>query len=92
MLRWRSDAAIKIYARMNDSERAEWIQKAKTQRVDSTITAHLPRLDHDDWVAHMRTSIRSGDLGRAQRKEEMHASALVASLSRSLSPSGGATP
>ena len=71
ILRWKSEEALLIYARMNDTERTDWIEKAKRQKVGSTVTAHLPhvpRIDPDDWVQHMQKSIESGDLGKAARE------------------------
>jgi hypothetical protein len=67
ILRWKSEEALLIYARMNDHERTSWILKSMDQLVDSTVAAHLPRLDPDAWVAHMQSSIASGDLGAAAR-------------------------
>jgi len=37
------------------------------QLVDSTTAANLPRLDADEWVAHLQTSIAAGALGKAAR-------------------------
>ena len=56
ILRWKSEEALLIYARLNDSERTGWIVQSMTAVVDSTTAAHLPRLDADQWVAAMRTS------------------------------------
>ena len=58
---------------MNDTERTDWIEKAKKQKVGSTVAAHLPhvpRLDPDEWVRHMQESIASGDLGKAARDQD----------------------
>ena len=41
ILRWRSEDALLIYARMNDPERTSWVQQAMRQKVESTTTAHL---------------------------------------------------
>jgi hypothetical protein len=38
MLRWRSDDALKIYARINDFKYAEWLEKASTAKVSSIRT------------------------------------------------------
>ena len=73
ILRWKSEEALLIYARMNDTERTDWIEKAKRQKVGSTVAAHLPhvpRIDPDEWVRHMQASIASGDLGKAARDQD----------------------
>ena len=56
ILRWKSEEALLIYARLNDCERTAWITQSMTAVVDSTTAAHLPRLDADQWVATMRQS------------------------------------
>lgn len=65
ILRWRSEDALLIYARMNDPERTAWVDKAMTQQVISTTTAHLPRIDPDDYVASLLEAVRGGDLTAA---------------------------
>jgi hypothetical protein len=67
ILRWKSEEALLIYARMNDHERTSWVLKSMEEVVDSTVAAHLPRVDADEWVARMQASIASGDLGAAAR-------------------------
>jgi hypothetical protein len=67
ILRWKSEEALLIYARMNDIERTAWIITSMDQLVDSTTAANLPRLDADEWVAHLQTSIAAGALGKAAR-------------------------
>lgn len=67
ILRWKSEEALLIYARLNDTERTEWIVRSMEQVVDSTVAAHLPRLDADEWAAAMQASLASGDLGSAAR-------------------------
>ena len=67
ILRWKSEEALLIYARMNDDERASWVDKAKGQRVNSVVAANLPRTDADDWIAALRQSVESGSLGKAAR-------------------------
>ena len=44
-----------------------WIITSMDQLVDSTTAANLPRLDADEWVAHLQTSIAAGALGKAAR-------------------------
>ena len=70
ILCWKSVDALLIYARLNDGERSDWVLKSMEQVVDSTVTAHLPHLDADSWVAALQASIRSGDLGAAARDAE----------------------
>ena len=79
ILRWKSVDALLIYARLNDGERSDWVLKSMEQVVDSTVTAHLPHLDADSWVAALQASIRSGDLGAAARDAE-HADELGAEV------------
>ena len=67
ILRWRSEEALAIYARMNDPERTAWVAKAMSQKVDSTSAAHLPQIDPDDYVAALQAAIQTGELGRAAR-------------------------
>ena len=67
ILRWKSEEALLIYARMNDDERTEWVTKSMTQHVDSTVAANLPRLDPDEWVAALQEGIRNGSVGAAAR-------------------------
>ena len=71
ILRWKSEEALLIYARMNDSERTDWVNRARTATVDSVVAAHLPRLDADEWVATLRDSLRSGALGKDAKKADL---------------------
>jgi len=41
MLRWRSDDALRIYARINDVDYADWLGKAAAARVSSVRTTSL---------------------------------------------------
>ena len=45
MLRWRGDESLEIYARVNDSEWADWTQKTINVAVDSTIASRLTYMD-----------------------------------------------
>ena len=65
ILRWKSEEALLIYARLNDEERTDWIHKSMGQLVDSSSAANLPRLDADEWVAAIQESLRSGTRGAA---------------------------
>ena len=42
MLRWRSDEALRIYARLNDVEYATWLDVAATATISGTRAANLP--------------------------------------------------
>jgi hypothetical protein len=53
ILRWKSEEALLIYARLNDGERNEWIQRAQNASVDSTVAAHLPQIDGATVAARM---------------------------------------
>jgi hypothetical protein len=65
ILRWKSEDSLKIYARMNDYERTSWILRSFDQHIDSSISAHLPQIDPDAYVAHLRQAINSGELESA---------------------------
>ena len=67
ILRWRSEESLTIYARMNDAERTGWVLKAGAQIVDSSVAAHLPRVDADDYIARLHEAVQSGELGRIAR-------------------------
>ena len=41
MLRWRSDEALKIYARINDYKYADWLTKASQAKVSNIRTTTL---------------------------------------------------
>ena len=53
ILRWKSEEALLIYARLNDSERNDWISKAQAAAVDSTVAAHLPVVDGAEMAARL---------------------------------------
>ena len=44
MLRWRGDASLEIYARLNDSEWSANVQRVYSAHVDSTVAARLATL------------------------------------------------
>ena len=44
MLRWRSDEALRVYARMNDAEYATWLDVADSASISSIRAANLPPL------------------------------------------------
>ena len=70
ILRWRSEEALTIYARMNDSERTNYVVASMTARIDSVSTAYLPQLDPDAVVAAVRASLATGELGRAAKQAD----------------------
>jgi hypothetical protein len=45
LVRWRSAAAVRIYARMNDSAYMSWLQRAAAADVSSVQAANLPVID-----------------------------------------------
>jgi hypothetical protein len=45
ILRWKSEDALLIYARLNDAERSSWVAKAQAATVDSKVAAYLPTVD-----------------------------------------------
>ena len=45
LLRWRGDASIEVYARVDDPDWRRWLQETRAAVVDSTTAAGLPRLD-----------------------------------------------
>ena len=53
ILRWKSEEALLIYARLNDSERNDWINRARAATVDSTVAAHLPVVDGAEMAARL---------------------------------------
>ena len=67
ILRWKSEEALMIYARMNDNERADWVASSMGAEVDSTVAAHLPRIDAYDWAASWQLAFSDGSLGKAAK-------------------------
>ena len=53
ILRWKSEEALLIYARLNDSERDNWVRRAATASVDSIVAAHLPTIDGAEYAARL---------------------------------------
>jgi hypothetical protein len=58
---------LRLYARMNDPERAEWVLKSMSQNVDSIITAHLP---HSTPTRGLRRSSRPWAILRRPAAQE----------------------
>ena len=48
LLRWRGDDSLEIYARINDSEWAEWTAKARGVNVESSIASRLTFMDFSE--------------------------------------------
>ena len=42
MLRWRSDEALRLYARLNDATYATWLDEAATADVNSIRSSNIP--------------------------------------------------
>ena len=70
ILRWKSEEALDIYARMNDFERSDWVALSFTADVDSRVAAHLPQLGPEPWVVELQEAAASGELGRISRLAE----------------------
>jgi integrase len=51
LARWRSAESVKIYARLNPSDYANWVSKALTQVTTSHTTARLPVIDAHGVIA-----------------------------------------
>ena len=68
ILCWRKVDALIFYARINDPERADWLLKSLSQNINSIVTAYLPHLDADSWVAELQSSM--GDLETAAMEAE----------------------
>ena len=49
-MRWRSAAAVRIYARINDSAYMSWLQRAAAADVSSVQAANLPVIDLADAI------------------------------------------
>ena len=69
ILRWKSEEALLIYARLNDSERNEWVRKARAAQIDSTVAAYLPVIDSDAYVASL-LRLRAEDASRDDGADE----------------------
>lgn len=50
LCRWRSDASIKLYARLNPEDYAHWIMAAADQEATSILASNLPTIDADDGI------------------------------------------
>ena len=57
MLRWRSDEALRLYARLNDSDYATWLDAAADATIDSIRTSNVVTLaeaaaaqEHREWL------------------------------------------
>ena len=48
LLHWRGDDSLEIYARINDSEWAEWTAKARGAHVESSIASRLAYMDFSE--------------------------------------------
>ena len=60
MLRWRGDESLEVYARLNNTEWAEWTSKLVDVAVQSTISSRLSYMDFsDETTAHFNAVARS---------------------------------
>ena len=57
MLRWRSDEALRLYARLNDDTYATWVDAAGNAAIDSVRTSNVRTLaeaaaaeQHREWL------------------------------------------
>jgi hypothetical protein len=51
LARWRSTQSLTIYARLNPTSYAGWVDKAMNQKADSTTARRLLVIDSRDMVA-----------------------------------------
>ena len=63
MLRWRSDEALRLYARLNDSTYATWLDEAADATIDSIRTSNVAPLaeaaaaqQHREWLRKAATA------------------------------------
>ena len=60
MLRWRGDESLEVYARLNNTEWAEWTSKLVDVAVQSTISSRLSYMDFsEETTAHFNDVARS---------------------------------
>ena len=60
MLRWRGDESLEVYARLNNTEWAEWTSKLVDVAVQSTISSRLSYMDFsEETTAHFNEVARS---------------------------------
>ena len=59
MLRWRSNEALRIYARMNDAEYATWVDVAADADISSIRAANLPPLLSPEQANEQRSWLAS---------------------------------
>ena len=76
MLRWRGDESLEIYARVNDSEWADWTQKMVNVAVDSTIAGRLTDMDFSDEVRARFTDIATAMLSLSSQSTRRAAGAM----------------
>ena len=62
MVRWVSDASLKIYARDNKHVYADWLRKAQLADVASVYLHSLPECDDDAHVARLRDILDNNEL------------------------------
>ena len=62
MLRWRGDESLEIYARVNDSDWAEWIGKTIDVEVQSSMAARFSDMDFSPEVRKRFTEVAASML------------------------------
>ena len=67
MLRWRGDESLDTYARLNNSEWAQWTARMVGARVDSTIASRLTYMDFSDEVRARFTDVAKSLLSMGSR-------------------------
>ena len=58
MLRWRSDEALRLYARLNDTTYATWLDEAATADIASIRSSNIPLLAEAQRAEEQRTWLR----------------------------------
>ena len=67
MLRWRGDESLETYARLNNTEWAQWTARMVGARVDSTIASRLTYMDFSDEVRARFTDVAKSLLSMGSR-------------------------
>jgi hypothetical protein len=65
MLRWRSDEALRIYARLNDTTYATWLDAAADATIDSIRTSNIAPLAEAAAAEQQRRWLREAAMASA---------------------------